>query len=330
MLLRPRRQLEVLSISALDIFASALGVFVLMAVLLFPYYLKQPSLEDDLEGAQQQLQAAGAALDDARRVAEESAEDLAQSAARRQRAIDAVQEAEASLSEADAARLLAASRADELEQQRSAVEEEMATLWVKNLDLVFVMDTTGSMRDEIADVEQNMLGIIRVLYRFAESLHVGFVSFKDVDEDYLTRAFELSPMTGRRLNDIQAFVSRLEAEGGGDVPEPVGVALARALDMSWRDDAEGRIIVIGDAPAHKGDWPSAFDRAEDFHLSSPGDGLTRRVAAVFTGRNKPGRQFYQRLAEAGDGDFITHRGRMMESVLLSVLDRPERVAEQVR
>ena len=54
MLSRPRRTLDLLSISALDLFASALGVFVLMAVLLFPFYLKQPSIEAELQGAQAQ------------------------------------------------------------------------------------------------------------------------------------------------------------------------------------------------------------------------------------------------------------------------------------
>ena len=50
MLVRRRHGLESLSISALDIFANSLGVFVLMAAIFFPYYLKQPSLEAEQEG----------------------------------------------------------------------------------------------------------------------------------------------------------------------------------------------------------------------------------------------------------------------------------------
>ena len=46
----------------------------------------------------------------------------------------------------------------------------------------------------------------------------------------------------------------------------------------------------------------------------------RRVSAIFTGRRDQGRNFYKELALAGGGDFVTHRGRMMESVLLSVLE----------
>ncbi len=330
MLLRPRRQLEVLSISALDIFASALGVFVLMAVLLFPYYLKQPSLDAELDGARRQLAAAGAELESARQGAAEAKRAAERAAARREQARQALEQAEAELAAADRSRLDALREAEALDRRQDAVEQEMATLWVEKLDLVFVMDTTGSMRDEIADVQANMLGIVRLLYRLTQSLRVGFVSFKDVGEDYLTRVFELAPMGGRQLGEIQAFVGRLQAEGGGDTPEPVGIALERALAMRWRGDAEGRIIVIGDAPAHQGDWPAAFNMAQQFHGSLADPVLTRRVAAVFTGSNKPGRQFYERLAQAGAGDYVAHRGRMVESVLLSVLDPPSAMAQRER
>lgn len=37
---RPNRHIEIFSISALDLFASALGAFILVAIILFPYYLK--------------------------------------------------------------------------------------------------------------------------------------------------------------------------------------------------------------------------------------------------------------------------------------------------
>ena len=46
----------------------------------------------------------------------------------------------------------------------------------------------------------------------------------------------------------------------------------------------------------------------------------RRISAIFTGRRAEGREFFQRVADAGGGDFVQHRGQMMESVLLSVLD----------
>ncbi|MDX8377573.1 MAG: hypothetical protein R8L53_06075 [Mariprofundales bacterium] len=59
---RPSREFNIFSMSALDLFASALGVFILIAVVLFPYYLKNEDaikqvrqLQQQLEQSQQQL-----------------------------------------------------------------------------------------------------------------------------------------------------------------------------------------------------------------------------------------------------------------------------------
>lgn len=316
MLVRPRRSLDVLSISALDLFASALGVFVLLAIFLFPYYLRQPSLEQDLKAAQAEMSAAGAALNDARRTASEAAERKAEAEALRRKAVDELVRAEASESDADQAFLQAASRANQTAQRKGAVARELATLMIDDLDLVFVMDATGSMRDEIADVQRNLLGIVRILHRLAPTLNVGFVAFKDTDADYLSRSFQLTPMTGANLGRIQSFVEGLEAYGGEDYPEPVLQAIEKAVAMGWRSGVEARIVLIGDAPGHGRNQERLFRAIAGFH----GSDRSRRVSAIFTGRRDQGRAFYRRVAEAGGGDFVAHRGRMIDSVLLSVLD----------
>ena len=321
MLSRPRRTLDLLSISALDLFASALGVFVLMAVLLFPFYLKQPSIEAELQGAQAQMSAAGLALTEARRAATEAAEERGSTDELMARAVDELQQAEASKAEAEQTLAEAAARSRELGELTASLNEELASIAIADLDLVFVMDTTGSMRREIADIQANLLGIVRILHRLAPSLNVGFVAFRDRGEEYVTRAFPLSPMTGNNLPRIQAFVEELRARGGDDHPESVGVALEEAVAMNWRDDAQGRIIVIGDAPDRPNVVPRIFSMARQFQDSAPSDTLPRLVSAIFTQSNRPGgRQFYQDLAAAGGGDYVDHKGQMMESVLLSVLD----------
>lgn len=321
MLSRPRRTLDLLSISALDLFASALGVFVLMAVLLFPFYLKQPSIEADLAGAEAQMSAAGMALTEAQRAATEAAEERGSTDELMARAVDELQEAEASKADAEQRLAEAAARSEELGDLTASLNQELASIAIADLDLVFVMDTTGSMRREIADLQANLMGIVRVLHRLAPSLQVGFVAFKDRGEEYVTRAFPLSPMSGNNLPRIQAFVEALSARGGDDHPESVGVALAEAIAMNWRDDAQGRIIVIGDAPDRPGELPGIFSMANRFQSSGTSEDLPRQVSAIFTQSRRPGgREFYQDLAAAGGGDYVDHQGRMMESVLLSVLD----------
>jgi hypothetical protein len=308
--------MEMLTISALDIFASALGVFMLVSILLFPNYLKQPSIEAERDGARAELEAAAGDASQARKAI-----------------ADAVQErtaAEASLAEARARLIeveaLAARAAQEPEPQEIGAPAEPQTageqkirLAIADLDLVFVMDTTGSMRHELADLQANLIGIIRILSRLAGSLRIGFVAFKDRGEDYLTREYSLQRMNDAHVAELVRFVDGLYAQGGGDDPEPVDQALEAALAMPWRADAQGRIIVIGDASAHAHRQGRALALAEEFRRSSPGPQAPRTVSAIYTGQSLAFRPFFERLVATGGGDLSDHQGQMIESVLLSVL-----------
>ena len=262
--------MEMLTISALDIFASALGVFMLVSILLFPYYLKQPSIEAQQAGARAEL---AAAADDVVQAREAVADALQERAA----AETMLVEARARLVEAEA---LAARAAQDPEPQEVGAPAEPETrgeqevrIAITDLDLVFVMDTTGSMRHELADLQANLVGIIRILSRLAGSLRIGFVAFKDRGEEYLTRDYSL-----QRMNE--AYVAAFD-----DDPEPVDEALKAALAMPWRADAQGRIIVIGDAPAPAHRQGQALALAEQFRRSSPGPQAPRTElvpAAHFT------------------------------------------------
>ncbi len=322
MLVRPRQSMEVLSISALDIFASALGVFVLMAVMLFPYYLKQPSLEIEAEGAAAELAAAGLSVTEAEKLVSEMLERKKVAEESVSEARDRLRMAETTMAEArrepEPAR--AAAAAPRNVEKRAG--DQQTPLSISDLDLVFVMDTTGSMREELQDLQANLVGVIRILSRLAASLRVGFVAYKDTDASYLTQEFPLSPMNGRNVDRIVDFVQGLNAKGGGDIPEPVNRALGRALEMSWRPGAQGRIIVIGDASVHAQSRQRTLQMAEAFAATSTSSGAPRSVSSIFTGRHPRARTFFQNLAKAGDGDFMAHKGQMIESVLLSIL--PER------
>ena len=52
---RPDRTLNIFSLSALDLFASAMGTFVLIAIILFPYYQKNSKILAQTREAQEQL-----------------------------------------------------------------------------------------------------------------------------------------------------------------------------------------------------------------------------------------------------------------------------------
>jgi hypothetical protein len=304
---RVRNSFEFLSMSALDLFASALGVFVLISFVLLPFYLNQPTLDAAVTGARAEISTLSSTLALYR-------EKLTATQASRQ-------DAEASLAAAQR-RLTAATAA--VVQPKVAPDpvdipprRKPGTLAIPPLDLVIVIDTTGSMRDELRDLQFGLLGIIRILHRLSASLAVGVVAYRDRGEVYLTRTLPLARIDEGTLSKALAFVDGLRAEGGGDDPEAVEAGLAEAMKMAWRERTMGRLLLIGDQPPHAADLNAALDLAARFRSL---DGFGRTVGAIYAGpEQKPERLFFERLAVAGGGDFRVHRGEMIESVLLSVL-----------
>ncbi|GLV28392.1 hypothetical protein TomTYG75_09150 [Sphingobium sp. TomTYG75] len=82
---------------------------------------------------------------------------------------------------------------------------------VKALDLVLVVDTTGSMGDEMAYLQAELGSIVTRLKRDAGNLDVriGLVVYRDRGDDYVTRSFPLSADVGR----LQSMLDRQEADG---------------------------------------------------------------------------------------------------------------------
>jgi hypothetical protein len=304
---RVRNAFEVLGMSALDLFASSLGVFVLVVFVLLPFYLRQPTIDAAFAGAQAEL----AAIE----------RDLALYRARLTAAAAARRDAEAAL--AAAQRRMEAARMPEPEAKAAppaaaAPAKKPGAIAIPPLDLVIAIDTTGSMRDELVEVQSGIFGIIRILDRLSPSLAVGIVAYRDTGEEYVTRVHPLAPLNGDGLQRTLRFIDSMTTKGGGDDPEALDAALAEAAKLAWRAGTLGRLIVIGDQPPHPPRLQAALDLAAGFRSTeAPG----RTVGAIFAGEEtSAARGFFEALARAGGGDFRVHRGEMIESILLSVLN----------
>ncbi len=117
------------------------------------------------------------------------------------------------------------------------------------LDIVFILDTTGSMGGEIERL-RTTIDIIRENLDLATPrprIRFGLVLYKDRGDDYVTASW---PLTG----DMKTFrknLAKAEASGGGDTPEDLEAALDVALadDMGWNKDGGRIAFIITDAPA---------------------------------------------------------------------------------
>jgi Mg-chelatase subunit ChlD len=115
------------------------------------------------------------------------------------------------------------------------------------LDLIFVIDLTGSMGDDIAQVKRTALDILNTIKGSFANFRMGFVGYKDWSDG--ADIFKDMPFTNS-FDDITALINGLTTGGGGDEPEAVLEALLRALRMPWRNGCNKQIILMGDAPPH--------------------------------------------------------------------------------
>jgi lysophospholipase L1-like esterase len=120
-----------------------------------------------------------------------------------------------------------------------------------NIDLVFVVDTTGSMGDEIAEVRTNLADLVSQLAGATSTYRVAVVSYRDFPEragasNYPSRVDQSFTSD---LAAIQAGIDSLIADGGGDFPETVFSGIKAAIDLPWRPGVTKIAVVIGDAPA---------------------------------------------------------------------------------
>jgi hypothetical protein len=122
---------------------------------------------------------------------------------------------------------------------------------LNQLDLVFVVDTTGSMGAFISTAQRQMIAMARELVAAAAGevdLCIGVVEYRDhpPQDRMLTRVHALAD-----LASAERVINALRPDGGGDGPEAVldGV-LAACRESAWRPHARRLAVLVGDAPPH--------------------------------------------------------------------------------
>ena len=119
------------------------------------------------------------------------------------------------------------------------------------VDVVFVLDTTGSMGGLIQTAKEKIWSIATTMASAQQTpdIRIGLVAYRDRGDEYVTRVVDLSS----DLDSVYATLMDFQANGGGDTPESVNKALYDAVhNMSWseNDQAYQVIFLVGDAPPH--------------------------------------------------------------------------------
>ncbi len=136
-----------------------------------------------------------------------------------------------------------------------------------SLDVALVIDTTGSMGDELEYLKVEIREI-------AEGISTKFpgvdqrwamVVYRDQGDAYVVRSAD--------FKELDAFVDELgkqRAGGGGDMPEAMDQAMLTSADLSWRasDETARMVFLVADAPSHTGKGARRYAKALLDHRSA--------------------------------------------------------------
>lgn len=123
-----------------------------------------------------------------------------------------------------------------------------------NLDVVFAIDATGSMKNDIDKLKADLMPALEEIFASAPDVRIGLLFYRDYGDTFnfkglpvKTFGFTSNITTfSKNLNSI-----RIYGPEGGDIPEAVYEAMYAASEFyNWRTTAFKRIILIGDAEPH--------------------------------------------------------------------------------
>ena len=172
------------------------------------------------------------------------------------------------------------------------------------VDLVFLLDATGSMADEIDHIKQTVGSIAQRIEQLPGSSAPRFalVAYRDRGDDYVTRQWDFTSDIGQ----FSANLANVEAGGGGDIPESVNAGLHDAIHLQgWADNSTGRhlrmIVLVGDAPPH-------LDYANDYRYPQLLNEAAANGIKIFpvgaSNLEADGEYIFRQFAQVTQGQFV--------------------------
>jgi len=131
-----------------------------------------------------------------------------------------------------------------------------------SLDLLFIMDLTGSMGPYIEQAKQNIINIMNRIPIECPgiSINLGYIGYRDIYEINLNYVVNID--FSQNYQKLQNNIKDVIADGGGDGPEEVAWAIEKAIEKNWKSDARYSILVA-DAPCHGTKYHNSEDDYPD-------------------------------------------------------------------
>ncbi len=178
-----------------------------------------------------------------------------------------------------------------------------------SIEVVFAIDTTGSMSNLIRGAKKKVWSIVNEMASGdpTPDIRVGLVAYRDRGDDYVTQVHRLEQNLDGMYNTLMNF----QADGGGDTPEHVNRALHDAVHkIKWSTDEDTlRILyLVGDCPPHM-DYDNDVKYLETCKQAVKKNLI---INTILAGNNREAAKHWKKIARRGEGKFLNvkHSGGM--------------------
>jgi len=171
----------------------------------------------------------------------------------------------------------------------------------KQVEVCFVLDTTGSMGGLIAGAKAKIWAIANQIIATEPRPEVKFslIAYRDRGDEYITQVHDLTA----DIDKVYAELQKFQATGGGDGPESVNQALHEAVTkVNWSEsrDVYKVIFLVGDAPPHM-DYEQDIKYPQTCEMAVKKDLIINTVQCGNMGSTTP---IWQEIAELSEGKYV--------------------------
>lgn len=211
------KEINIFSMSALDLFASALGAFIIIAAAMMPYFPNTGDSPEKVADIKEELAKAENELDKTKASLEEEQ--------KKNQALE-----------------------DEIKKAKKELEG-LSKAKLPPLDLVIALDTTTSMDSVVNGLKRDIQELAEVLDVLSDDVGIGLVEFKDQCHQP-TRSLPLQKVSSRGMRDLRSFANSMKAGFPTGVtcnitpPEAMAEAMVAAAQMNWRSSTKKRAVVL--------------------------------------------------------------------------------------
>lgn len=206
------------------------------------------------------------------------------------------------------------------EKRTSSTSVTEAEVTGKPVDLVFIIDSTGSMGSYIDSVKSNLTSFVEYLDGKDVDLRMSVIDYKDITEDGTDSTYIHQIDGDKWSNDVDKIIdvfSSISVDGGGDTPETPTDALNKivASDYNWRDNASRFAFVLTDAGYKDSNYDSSIPNMDSVIESLRNNGVQVSVVAPNSYQSD-----YQNLFGMTGGQFIDIKTNDYYKLMIDVAD----------